>query len=205
MTPDLERHLSGCSRCAALLEAHQRSIANLDAEIANALAVPVPNTFMRDVRARVEQEQHRSAWWLSWGIVPAAAAILLAVWLRPVAIETPALPVAPLPNWPVSRAATIVPDPTPVFVETVAAPRQLAKALPKVEVIVPPDSGRAVSVYLQLVRQAALDTSNLARSSDVIGVDLQVAPLTIAPIILSDVEIGSKPTVGGPGTGPRGF
>jgi hypothetical protein len=204
MTPDLAQHLAGCARCAALLEAQQQSITSLDAEIANALDVPVSNTFIRDVRVRVEQAERRSAWWFSWGIVPVAAALLVAVWLRPVAIEPPRLPVAPPPNWQASRAATIVPDTAATFVETLEAPRQIAKALPKVEVIVPPDGGRAISQYLQLVRQGVLDTSTLAASSNRVGEDLVVAPLTMEPIVLSDVEISPKPTSGGPGSGPRG-
>jgi anti-sigma factor RsiW len=204
MTSDLAHHLAGCTQCAALLEAQQQSIASLDAEIANALDVPVSNTFIRDVRARVEHDERRSAWWLSWGIVPVAAALLVAVWLRPVAIETPRLPVAPPPNWQVSRTATIVPDATPTFVETLAAPRQIARALPRAEVIVPPDGGRAISQYLQLVRHGVLDTSTLAAPSNRVGEDLVVTPLTMEPIVLSGVEISPKPTSGGPGSGPRG-
>lgn len=201
MTPDLERHLAGCSRCAALLEAHQQAMANLDAEIQSALDVPVSNTFIRDVRARVEQEDRRPAWWLSWGIVPLAAAVLLAVWLRPVPAQAPNLPTAPRTSWPVSRTATIVPGPPEVFVPR--APLRAAMVV-QPKVLVPPDGGRAVSEYLRLVRQGTLDTSNLATTQDVTA-DLVVMPLTIAPIVLSDVEFGSKPTAGGPGPGPRGF
>ena len=202
MTPDLERHLSGCSRCAALLEAHQQAMANLDAEIQSALDVPVSSTFIRDVRARVEQQDRRPASWLSWGIVPLAAAVLLAVWLKPVPAQAPNLPTAPRTSWPVSRTATIVPGPPEVFVPTPPAPLR-ATAIVQPKVLVPPDGGRAVSEYLRLVRQGALDTSNLATAQDATA-DLVVAPLTIAPIVLSDVEFGSKPA-GGPGTGPRGF
>jgi hypothetical protein len=202
LTRDLERHLAGCARCTALLEAHQRSIANLDAEIERALDVPVSNTFLRDVRARVEHDERRSAWWLSWGIVPAAAAILLAVWLRPVPTQAPNLPTTPRTSWPVTRTATIVPGP-PQMLVTTPPPLRAAKVVAQPKVLVPPDNGRAVSEYLRLVRQGTLDTSSLATASDV-AADLTVTPLTIAPIVLSDVEFASKPAVGGPGTGPRG-
>jgi hypothetical protein len=204
MTSDVAHHVAGCARCASLLEAHQQSIASLDAEIASALDVRVSNTFIRDVHARVEQDERRSAWWFSWGIVPVAAALLLAVWLRPVSVETPRLPVAPRPNWQVSRLASIVPDAQPTFAVPVATAPRRAGGLPPARVIVPPGGGRAVSNYLQLVQQGTLDTSNLARSSDDIGQDLVIAPLTIAPIAVSDVEFASKPIAGGPGTGPRG-
>ena len=181
MTPDLERHLAGCSRCAALLEAHQQAMANLDAEIQSALDVPVSNTFIRDVRARVEQEDRRPAWWLSWGIVPLAAAVLLAVWLRPVPAQAPNLPTAPRTSWPVSRTATIVPGPPEVFVPR--APLRAATVV-QPKVLVPPDGGRAVSEYLRLVRQGTLDTSNLATTQDV-AADLVVAPLTICLLYTS--------------------
>ncbi len=203
MTPDLEHHLSECPRCAALLEAHQQAMANLDAEIQSALDVPVSNTFIRDVRTRVAQEDRRPAWWLSWGIVPLAAAVLLAVWLKPVPTPAPNLPTAPRTSWPVSRTATIVPGPPEIFMPTPRAPLRATTAIVQPKVLVPPDGRRAVSEYLRLVRQGTLDTSNLATTQDVTA-DLVVTPLTIAPIVLSDVEFDSKPA-GGPGTGPRGF
>ena len=204
MSPDLARHLAGCARCASLLEAHVSAMADLDAEIQRALDVPVSNTFVRDVRARVEQEESRSSKWLSWATVPAAAAVLLAVWLRPVPTPAPNLPTAPRTSWSVSRTATIVPGTPSGFVPTPPAPPPAAQTVTQPKVLVPPDGKRAVSEYLRLVRQGALDTSSLATAPEV-AADLVVTPLTIAPIVLSNVEFGSKPTGGGPETGPRGY
>jgi hypothetical protein len=197
VTPDLAHHLAGCAACAARLELHRRAIATLDADIQRALDIPISNTFERDVRVRLEQNDRRSAWWLSWGIVPAAAAILFAVWLNPGSIDTPVPAPAPRPSWIVSRTTTAdlatppeVPAPTP--------PKRIAKGLPAVEVIVPSDRKRAVSQFLLLTRQGALDASKLAASPESgVTEDLVVTPLTVAPIVLSDVEIARGPV--GPG------
>jgi hypothetical protein len=203
VTPDLAQHLAECASCAALLEAHRRAMSALDAEIQQALDVPVSNTFVRDVHARVQQEGRRSAWWLSWGIVPAAATVLLAVWLRPVPLQAPNLPTAPRTSWAVSRTATIVPGALPTSVAPTARSVLATASAAPPKVVVPADGRHAVSEYLRLVRQGTLDTSTLTTAPDA-AEDLVVAPLTIAPIVLSDIEFVPKPTAGGPGTGPRG-
>ena len=60
------------------------------------------------------------------------------------------------------------------------------------------DQSRAIARYLALVRRGALDTSAIV-SADVTGVaaptDLVIAPLSVDPLAVTDVENGVGPGV----------
>ena len=205
MTPGLALHLEGCAACAARLDADRRAIASMDAEIQRALDVPVSAAFARGVTARLESASQRGPGWVAWGIVPAAAALLLGLWLRPAPgpgpVHLPAPPVETtarnlVPDTPLVPVPAGLPHPPP-NPGTSHVPRR--QPLPQPEVIVPPERARAVSQFLLLVGRGTLDASKLAAASDSnpAATDLAVPPLTVAPIVLSEVEFVNAPPSGG--------
>ena len=79
-TRDMERHVSDCPRCAALLSAQQSLRKSLDPQ---ALRFDAPSTLRKKIRSSLRAQALEPAArsfslrvWLSWG-VPAAALILL--------------------------------------------------------------------------------------------------------------------------------
>jgi hypothetical protein len=210
IAPEVRRHLEMCDVCRARFDQQLRAMHALDAELRDALAIAPSAHFDRAVRARIEGMSSATSATIWWA---AAAAALIVIGLA--AIRSTERAVV-LPPEVVSRTAgsrpeapTIVPPapPTPRDRRDIVRasperrghrpPQRGGSSLPEVEVIVSADQSRAIERYMALVRSGTLDTSTLVTPTES-GTEppaLVVAPLTLDPLTVPDVEIGAGPSV----------
>jgi hypothetical protein len=197
----------------------------MDRDLGALLAVHVSDSFARDVRARIQagsvrvertlpwSSWHRSkwSWWKwswsrwSWSSLAAAAAVLTtAVLIHPLlarrATGTPPLPPAPAG---LIAAPTAWAHARPEGPRVDAARRRRPiRSLPAADVLVPRERAQSLARFLTLVREGALPTSTIdARNPDTSPPpDLILAPVTLDPIIVPEVEVplGSAPGGRGP-------
>jgi len=210
--PELEAHLAGCARCREELDALRRTLALVDSELHQLVAVePSPDLAARIRRATADVEEQATGRpvWL-WPALAAAAVLLLAfvVLTRrqvshpavatvespvPLATQTPQLPGPTTPE----RA------PTPVLAAAATAravPREQAPAaqphrsIPPAEpeVLVPPGEQAALLRLAALVtRQGAVPpvlssvnqaSPDLALPRAIDAESIEIKPLEIVPL-----------------------
>lgn len=207
MTPALVRHLAGCAGCGARLNAGRRAVAALDLQLQQALDVPVSPSFARNVTARLEEDSRRRSRWLVWSVAPAAAALLLALWLRPSAAPTVEPLKAPavetsvrnlvLDTQPVPMGPAVI-DPAP---KRASRQSRHPERTESPEVIVQPEQARALAELVKLARRGALDATALqASTAGSPSQDLVLAPLNVPDLVVPDVEFAQSPPTAGPGS-----
>jgi anti-sigma factor RsiW len=178
--PGLEAHLADCARCREELKELQRTLALVDSDLRQLVAVePSPDLAVRIRGAAAEAPPERRPAWL-WPALAAAAVLVLAVAIV-MRREPSQAPPATAQNSPATLAAT--PEPprnapndgssAPVVPAAVATTssvprgdvrrgeprRSLAAVEP--EVIVPSGEAEALLRYAQSVRQRTLTTESL--------------------------------------------
>lgn len=177
----------------------QELVQELEQELRQALTIEPSADFARQVRARIDRAQRPMPWRFA---VAAAAMCIAAVGLAWLMTRSPSdVRVAPTSTQVgvdvrLESEAERPPDNVPHTRGSGGRPAvRLARAAPEPEVIVPPDRARALARLLELVRSGALDEESIRPviSAAAPGL-LEVAPIVIPSISLSDVEIQSAAT-----------
>ena len=213
--PELEAHLAGCARCREELDALRRTLALVDSELHQLVAVePSLDLAARIRRATADVEEQatgRPAW--LWPALAAAAALLLAVAFLarrepsqpPIATAESRVPhVAPTPEPPRPAPSELAatPVPPPLVATSRAAPQAVPRAVPRAdapsrdsrssnppaepEVLVPPGEQAA------LLRLAALVTRQGAVPPVLSSVN-QASPDLALPRAIDAESIEIKP------------
>jgi hypothetical protein len=195
-------HLASCEKCGALRDESRALLQSFEDDLQRALAVDASPGFERGVRLRVQDASSRSTrvWWWSLAGVPVAVSIVLLLSLWP-SVPTssssmPALPAAPIARAPALNVPALGLDLSRVQGQPAATRSARRRSLPPVDVMVPPDHAQALSRFMTLVRDGNLDTSTLPAASTSEPSppdDLVLAPLTIDPIPVPDMEIPLGP------------
>ncbi len=210
-------HLAACSECRRTFDRHAQQARDIDATIRDVLAIAPSIEFQRGVRERIERSRAAASHTIWWSASAAAAALLLvatlgALWERirvspqshsaisgasaDIRLAAPVKPVAP--EW--------MPGTHPHRAARREVPTRRAEALVVhgdgavvSPVLVPPNQRRAIARLVELVEDGTLDPARLPRPDLFRGepVDLMIPPLTVEPIVISNVEVS-----GGPDTGP---
>jgi hypothetical protein len=208
-------HLATCSECQSTFERHAQQARNMDATIRDVLAIAPSIDFERGVRERIERSRAAASHTMWWSALAGAAAVLLVATLgglrertrvspqsqsavsgasADIRLAAPVRPVAP--EWtprmhphragrqePTRRAEAAVVDGDREFVRPV---------------LVPPNQRRAIARLVELLEDGTLDPEQLPRPDLVRGkpVDLMIPPLTVEPIVISNVEDSGRPDTG---------
>jgi hypothetical protein len=202
------KHLASCPACAARLQTQRRLLAEVDAELARALAIEASPEFAAGVAARVSLPTRRPILWrpaTAWIGLAAAAAIVMVSFLWMPGAPAPQPPpesasAAPAPaRLPVVANVTAgaVPDFQPVIRRSpVRSSRAVttARRADEPPVIVQPDQARAIARLRELLSTGRLTEEMLPPEHAHRAADLAVAPLEIPEIQVPDVEaIGRTP------------
>lgn len=208
ISPEAEAHLTGCVACQSELETQRRALADVDAELSEALSVPVSPDFVSRVMSNaVAAGAHRSVSGLraSWIGLAAAASIAAVVFVmsRPSSKPAPPTTVASKPAAPPPVVAAPAPVTPPRAARVVAhtipstppkRDRPAAAVTREPEVIVPPDQLLAIARLQQLFRRGAIDNAMLPpqKSQAEVLSDLSIEPLTVPEITFPDIETSSR-------------
>lgn len=156
--PALEAHLAACAGCRARLEQERRLAATVDGVLASTLEVSPTAGFDLAVRRRVHGTRPvavRGAWlWAAATGLAAAAALILALLLRPSAPISTAPAMAQNVPEGVSEATDAAAPPAPPKSPTVApnAARRARKPPALAEVIVDPQEAASLQRFAERVR-----------------------------------------------------
>jgi len=191
--PELEAHLAGCARCREELDALRRTLALVDSELHQLVAVePSLDLAARIRRAATEDvaEPGRRTAWL-WPALAAAAVLLLAfVVLTRRQVSHPAVATVESPV-PLATQTPQLPGPTTPERAPAAQPhRSIPPAEP--EVLVPPGEQAALLRLAALVtRQGAVPpvlssvnqaSPDLALPRAIDAESIEIKPLEIVPL-----------------------
>jgi hypothetical protein len=210
-------HLATCSECQRTFERHAEQARNIDATIRNALAIAPSIEFERGVRERIGRSRAAVYHTIWWSALATAAAVLVVVTLGALRERTSIS--SPQPRSPVSRASAdihlaapvgpVAPEWTPGIPPHRAARREPTRRAEAVvvdadrefvrPVLVSPNQRRAIARLMELLEDGTLDPERLPRPDAFRGepIDLLIPPLTVDPIVISNVEDSGRP-----GTGP---
>jgi len=205
--PGLEAHLADCARCREELEELRRTLAVVDSDLRQLVAVePSPELAVRIRRAAAEAEPQTTSRpvWL-WPVLAVAAVLVLAVAIV-TRREPSQAPTAAAQNSPATLAA--IPEPpriaptdrssAPVGPAAVATARSIPRddshaaaprrplATVEPEVIVPPGEAEALLRYARGLRQRTLTTESLLVADLQAPLAeprrLEIRPLAIVPL-----------------------
>lgn len=217
-------HLETCAACRRVFDEQHHLLKDLDRQLQLALDIEPSARFVPQVMARVERPAFAWRWAIWWSVPAAAAAVLVLVTIgsfrsgEPRAAdrrETAALPPArtePVTDrTPLEAVPPARPEEKPLVTASrrrVERPRAVAGRPGGIEgdVTVPADQARAIARYLALVRRGALDLSALVTVDSTrlaSPTDLSIAPLSIEPVAMTDLDEGIGPGVDRRGPGSR--
>ena len=217
LEPAAERHLGECAACRQLLDTQARLLAELDAELGRSLSIDVcPDFAARVVRGARDAGAAPARHWIPmpvWAGLGLAAAIVLAVWIRPApvsdagqAVDAGSRPAAPAPapteDFRLKAEATHTQGRLTQTHEPAVGPRSLdpgrpaARRTPNVEppVIVEPARALAIARLRELMTEGSLDGKMLPPpvTPEASLAELAIAPLTVAEIRVPDVQTVSR-------------
>ena len=224
LEPAAERHLGECAACRQLLDTQARLLAELDAELGRSLSITAsPDFTARVVRSTRNAGAPAPRWMPArvWAGLALAAAIVLAVWIRPApvsdagqAVDAGSRPAAPAPpptedfrlkaeathtqgRLTQTREPAVGPRSSAVGPGSLdpgrPAPRRPAHVNPPV--IVEPERRLAIERLRELMTQGRLDEQMLPPplTPEASLAELAIKPLEVAEIRVPDVRIVSRP------------
>ena len=213
MTSALRSHLAACAACRTTLAEEQSLLAYIDSGlriVANSPDVEVPPSLIPSVRARL-QERVPQGRWIVRALIPAAAALLLALLVvpglrrpggkpsdsGPTASVTSSTPAAQFPR--LHGPAPVVPAPATKSGVALASRRSSLPARPRPgsnaeaapEVLVPPDQEVLLARYVEQLRNHK-HVRLTAELRDAPLEPLELIPIQIDPLDVKSMADGSR-------------
>ena len=203
----LRAHLATCAACRVAFAEAQSLFSSIDAGLRVAVAAEVPGSLLPRVRARLlDEPPSQSRWILTWAPVAASVALLIGFLflrgVRPDVRESPMEPKQAIRGIPPVETSASLPRNPPTQQALSASPvfRQLRQANPSREhkelrALVPAEQPEVIARLLDGLRRGEVQGEVLlAESNGSQSQDLQIAPLTVAPIDLKALD-GAQPNV----------
>jgi hypothetical protein len=204
---ELRAHLEACDACCSAFAEEQSLFSAIDTGLHSTVAAEVPASLLPRVRARLlDETPSQNRWILTWAPVAASVALLIGFLffrgVRPDVRDSPIEPKQAIRGiTPVETSASRPRNP-PTQQALSASPvlRQLRQANPSREhkeprALVPAEQPEVIARLLDGLRRGEVQGEVLlAESNGSQSQDLQIAPLTVAPIDLKALD-GAQPNV----------
>jgi hypothetical protein len=204
---ELRAHLDECAACRAAFAEEQSLFSSIDTGLRAAVSAEIPTSLLPRVRARLlDEAPSRNRWILAWA--PAAVSVALIIgflFLRGVRHDVRNLPIEsnqvvrslPPVESSVPRSGN---PPTQLALNASPVRHQPRQANPSRELkepraLVPAEQPEVIARLLEGLRRGEVKGEVLvAEGNDRQSQDLQIAPLTVAPIDVKALD-GAQPNV----------
>jgi len=203
----LRAHLAACAACRMAFAEEQSLFSSIDTGLHSAVAAEVPGSLLPRVRARLlDEPPSQNRWILTWAPVAASVALLIGFLflrgVRPDVRDSPIEPKQAIRSIPPVETSAARPrnPPTQQALNVSSVRRQLRQAHPSREhkeprALVPAEQPEVIARLLEGLRRSEVQGEVLlAESNGSQSQDLQIAPLTVAPIDLKALD-GAQPNV----------
>jgi hypothetical protein len=204
---ELRAHLAACAACRASLAEEQSLFSSIDTGLRAAVIAEIPASLLPGVRARLQEETpSRNRGILAWAPAVASAALVLGFLFfrgmrhdvrgRPIE-SNPAVPSVTSMENPASRPGN---SPTQQVLNVIPVRRQPSQVNPsrrlkEPRALVPGDQPEVIARLLEGLRRGEVQGEVLlAEGKGSHSQDLQIVPLTVAPIDVKALD-GEQPSV----------
>jgi len=202
----LRAHLATCAACRTAFAEEQSLFSAIDTGLHSAVAAEVPGSLLPRVRARLlDEHPSQNRWLLAWAPLAASLALLIGFLflrgVRPDVRDSPIEPQQAIRGIPPVETSASRPRNPPAQQALSASPvlRQLRQANPSREhkeprALVPAEQPEVIARLLDGLRRGEVKGEVLvAEGNGSQPQDLQIAPLTVAPIDVKALD-DAQPT-----------